>query len=96
MKQKATPLLDEHLLAVDKMKEAGTDDFFYTRLRARMEKTPPLLFPLKPAWVIATLSLLLLLNGFVLNRTIRKQQAGTGYNVESFAKAYDQTVSSNY
>ena len=32
-----TFLVDEHLEAMRNMKEAGTDDFFYTRLKAKME-----------------------------------------------------------
>ena len=38
MENKSTPLVDEHLQSMQGMKELGADDFFYTRLKARMER----------------------------------------------------------
>ena len=55
-----TPLVDEHLKSLQGMKEAETNDFFYTRLKAKMmsrqgnEK-------ISLRWVYATVTVLLLI-----------------------------------
>ena len=74
MKKNSTPLVDEHLQSLKGMQEAGTDEFFYTRLKARMEKNKleqGWSFPLKPAWVIGSLVLLLAVNGFMLSQRFK-------------------------
>ena len=71
MKTKFTPLVDEHLQSLQGMQEVSTDDFFYTRLKSRMEKNLPQQgwgFPLKPVWVIGTLVLLLMTNAVMLTQ----------------------------
>jgi len=100
MEKRSTPLLDEHLQALQGMSEAGTDDYFYTRLKARMEREEPQQgwsFPLKPVWVIGTLALLLAVNGFMLTQQSRSQKANTSSStLQGFAESYDQTISSSY
>jgi hypothetical protein len=102
MKKKVIPasqLLDEYLKSVDGMQEAETDPFFYTRLHARMQKQPAWLFPLRPAWIITGLALLLLLNGFMtINKfTAAGQSAVVGVSpLQDFATAYDLTIQSTY
>lgn len=94
--------MDEHLLSLAGMQEATTDDFFYTRLKARMEKTSPQrewALPLKPIWVIGGLTLLLTINGFILSQqsTGKKNTvAGNTSSLQSFAESYDQTITSSY
>jgi hypothetical protein len=101
MKKDHTPLVDEHLQSLQGMQEAGTDDFFYTRLKARLEKDRSQQgwsFPLKPAWVVGSLVLLLAVNGLCyhknLNRLKHKRQHQLPCKV--FAESYDQTVVSSY
>ena len=100
--EKQTPLVDEHLQAMQQMQEAATDDFFYTRLKARMQNEKAVegwSFPLKPMWVVGTLALLLAVNGFMLSQQFKtKQQAATNSSstLQGFAESYDQTISSNY
>ncbi len=82
--EKRTPLVDEHLLAMQSMEEIGTDDFFYTRLKARMlahreggqreHSQQGWSFPLKPVWIVSTLVLLLVVNGFYAIATIQIQR----------------------
>lgn len=105
MKNKSTPLVDEHLQALQSLQETGTDDFFYTRLRARMEnkesaKESPgqWSFPLKPVWVIGVMTGLLLINGYMLLSEYKTKHSKTaaGNSVEQFARAYDQTITSTY
>jgi hypothetical protein len=99
MKKKSTPLVDEHLESLAGLKEAVTDDFFYSRLRARMEDRASGVqrFVLKPVWTIAVLCVLLLMNGFMLfeQRKI-KQIPSASASIESFANAYDQNVTVVY
>ena len=101
MKKNFTALVDEHLQSLQGMQEAGTDDFFYTRLKARMEKDKAQQgwsFPLKPAWVVGSLVLLLAVNGFMLSQKLKagKTQKTTSSSLQSFAESYDQTIVSSY
>ena len=102
MEKKSTPLVDEHLQSILGMEEAGTDDFFYTRLKARMENNLPQQgwsFPLKPVWIVGTLTLLLAVNGFMLTQQFKTQKSTTATSsssLQNFAESYDQTISSSY
>lgn len=100
MKNTSTGLLEDHLQLLDDMQEVGTDDFFYTRLRARMEARnagEEWGFMLKPAMAIAALSLLLVLNGFLFYQfsTTEKSQSEV-YSIQRFAADYDQSINSIY
>ena len=101
MNKNNTPLVDEHLKSLEGMKEAVTDEFFYTRLRARMESGNDKFqqsksFVLKPAWTIATLLVLLVMNGYMLSKgsSAKHDQNNTTSTVMQFAQSYDQTINS--
>ena len=102
MKKFSTPLVEEHLQSLLGMQEAGTDDFFYTRLKGRMQGAQPRQgwgFPLKPVWVVSTLILLLAVNGFMLSQQIKTKKDATATSspsLKNFAESYDQTISSSY
>ena len=71
MENKNTTLLNDHLKSLQGMQEASTDEFFYTRLKTRMEKKlqqQGWVFPLKPVWVVGILVFLLIVNGFMLKQ----------------------------
>lgn len=100
MKNTSTALLEDHLQLLDNMQEIGTDDFFYTRLKARMEARnagEEWDFMLRPTMAIAALSLLLALNGFLLFQfsSIEKSQT-EGYSIQRFAADYNQSINSIY
>jgi hypothetical protein len=96
-KNKVTEILE----SLDDIKRASAPDFFYTRLRARMEKETsekrerPWI--LRPAYAVITLALLLLINAFVI---IQKQDSSEDVlpdneNSQSLAAEYslnDNTV----
>lgn len=99
MERKSTPLVNEHLQSMQGMQEVGTDDFFYTRLKARMEKEKSQQgwsFPLKPVWVVGTLALLLAVNGFMLSQQGKTKSTTSALSLQNFAESYDQTISSSY
>jgi hypothetical protein len=98
--KKPTPLVDEHLKSVQGLEEAPMDDFFYTRLKARMEKATgqPTKILLKSVWLIGTLVLLLAMNGLMLTKQLEAKKTNTTApnSLQSFAASYDQTVSTAY
>ena len=101
MKKLDTPLVEEHLQSLQGIKEIGTDDFFYTRLKARMERTleeEGWNFPLKPVWVIGSMALLLAVNVFMLSQQFKSKNSSSANSatVQGFAEQYDQTISSLY
>ena len=99
MERKSTPLVDEHLQSMLGIKEVGTDDFFYTRLKARMEKENSRQgwnFPLKPVWIVGTLALLLAVNGFMLSQQFKTKSTSSAASLQRFAESYDQSFSSSY
>jgi hypothetical protein len=102
MKKFSTPLVDEHLQSFQGIQETGTDDFFYTRLKARMEKDKPQQgwsFPLKPVWIVGTLALLLAVNSLMLSQQFKTKQnksTASASSLQNFAESYDQAISSSY
>lgn len=100
MNKHSTDLLEDHLQLLNNMQEVGTDHFFYTRLRSRMEALKSgeeWCFMVRPAMAIAALTLLLVLNGFLFFQysTTEKDQA-EGYSIQHFAADYNQSINSIY
>lgn len=78
------------------MKEVDSPDYFYTRLKARMEleSTSKLLgYPVNPVLVICTLTLFLLINSVLLEKEQNIPSTDANEPIEAFAAAYDQTIS---
>lgn len=90
---------------------AVAPDFFYTRLRAKMERPveeKKTFFILRPAFITATLTVLLIVNVISLlqtdklpHSTLRAKQeqpvvSGKPATIESFAAAYDMNSGSVY
>jgi len=101
MQKKSTPLVDEHLQSLHGMQEAGTDEFFYTRLKARMERSEGAgnwSLPLKPVWVLGTLSILFAINIFMVSQQFKTKTTTPSENtaLQSFAESYDQVIASSY
>ena len=87
------------------MQPAVAPDFFYTRLRAKMERPvaeKKTFFILRPAFITATLAVLLIANVISLLQTdkLPKQEPssvvqGKPATIESFATAYDINTGSS-
>ncbi len=96
---------DRILKSLDGLQKAGAPDFFYTRLSGKMQQLEPeprRSFLLRPVFVTAVLSVVLVLNVILL--TQMNDQSGSKATVqptspatiESFAKAYDMNTESLY
>lgn len=100
MKNNSNDLLEGHLQLLDNMQEVGTDEFFYTRLRARMEARKAgeeWSFLVRPTMAIAALSLLLVLNGFLFFQfSVTEKSQTEEYSIQRFAADYNQSINSIY
>ncbi len=100
MNKNSNSLLEEHLQVLDEMQAVGTDAFFYTRLRARLEARKAgeeWGFKLRSSLAIAALSLLLVLNGFLLFQYAKNdKKQDSAYSIQRFAADYNQSVQSIY
>jgi hypothetical protein len=100
MNKNSNSLLEKHLQVLDEMQEVGTDHFFYTRLRARMDARNvdgAWGFRLRPSLAISALTILLVLNGFLLfQSTVNKDKQESAYSIQRFAADYNQSIESIY
>lgn len=89
-------LLDNHLKLLDEMTPPITDDFFYTRLKARMsrdEDSEIILFNLRPAKLIGVLVVLLLINFSIVVKQMNYNSSNT---INDFAGNYGLIIDSPY
>lgn len=97
MKKRQTNIVDEYLSSLNDIKEGDTKDFFYARLAQRMKNDihkKEWVFPLQPAYMIAILTVLLIVNTFMITqKTIISDKKQTA-SIESFANGYDFHISS--
>jgi len=98
MKRKSSLPLDEHLPILNEMVEVGTDDFFYTRLKGRMQQKHEFVVPFftKPAFAISSLLVMLLVNIIVLNKQQSTDTPKNQSQIELFGKEYDLFISTPY
>lgn len=92
-------LVEEYLQGIDTSRQPEAGDFFYTRLKARMEKEKiqkGFTFPFKPAWVIGGLIVLLAVNIFLLGKQTTGKNADAQSEKESFGKTYGLIISTSY
>ncbi len=94
------------LTSIDGLDKAAAPDFFYTRLTGRMQreleqKNRPF-FLLRPAFITAALSIVLVLNIIFLTQMNKQPgkdtttQSGKPATIETFATAYDLNTNSLY
>ena len=92
--------LEKQLQVLTELKEVGTDDFFYTRLKARMEKDSESTFwafRLKPVWVMAVLLIMLIFNGWMLFTNLQSSETTSNTNaLASLALQYESNLVVNY
>lgn len=100
MQKNDQQLLEDHLKILGKLKEVEADDFFYTRLKANMERTSEKngwVFFLKPSVMIGSLCLVLLVNGIFLQQKLKTTNNNTNTTtIQAFASSYDQYTIPSY
>lgn len=103
--EKNTARTERIMSSLDGLVKAGAPDFFYTRLTGRMQREPEKEpgFILRPVFITATLSVLLLVNiiSFVKIGDAPRQPGTEIKNdkpatIESFASAYNMNTESVY
>lgn len=86
---------EQDLNVVSNLKEVSAPDFFYTRLKARMEKEAKLEQfegPLKPIAVICILTLFLFINSLIMEKGSTVVHSSSNQDIEAFAASYDQII----
>ena len=86
---------EQDLNIVSNLKEVDAPDFFYTRLKARMEKEAKLEQfegPLKPIAVICILTLFLFINSLIMEKESTVVHSSSNQDIEAFAASYDQII----
>ena len=81
---------------ISNLKEVGAPNFFYTRLKARMDKenlSNELAGPFQPIIVICALTLLLFINSLLLKSDSNIVNTNSSQEMEAFAAYYNQTIS---
>ena len=103
MKKQANGKTDEILNSLGGVKKTQAPDFFYTRLKAKMEASPPArqnIRILRPAYVIAFLAVLIVFNLVSLIRQNNTEENPTinteSENSQTIASAYDLDDNSSY
>ena len=93
-------LLEDHLKILGKLKEVEADDFFYTRLKANMERNlenSGWVFFLRPSVIIGSLCLLLLINGIFLQQKLKTTNNNSNTTtIQAFASSYNQNSIPSY
>jgi len=95
MKNMSNEQFEQEMNIISNLKEVGAPDFFYTRLKARMDKenlSNELAGPFQPIIVICALTLLLFINSLLLKSDSNIVNTNSSQEMEAFAASYDQTI----
>jgi len=96
MKNLSNEQFDKEMNVISNLKEVGAPNFFYTRLKARLDKeklSNELANPLKPILVICALTFLLFINSLLLKNDSNIINNNSSQDLEAFAASYDQIIS---
>jgi hypothetical protein len=96
MKNMSNEQFEQEMIVISNLKEVVAPNFFYTRLKARMDKenlSNELASPLKPILVICALTLFLFINSLLLKSDSNLVNTNSSQEMEAFAASYDQTIS---
>jgi len=96
MKNMSNEQFEQEMNIISNLKEVRAPNFFYTRLKARMDKenlSNELAGPFQPIIVICALTLLLFINSLLLKSDSNIVNTNSSQEMEAFAASYDQTIS---
>jgi hypothetical protein len=95
MKHNIEIQIEQDLELFSSMKKMDAPNYFYTRLKARMENEASTMgdpFTLKPVIIICALTLFLFINSWLLQNDTNLMNTNANQNIEALATAYDQTI----
>jgi hypothetical protein len=95
MKNMSNEQFEQEMNIISNLKEVRAPNFFYTRLKARMDKenlSNELASPFQPIIVICALTLLLFINSLLLKSDSNIVNTNSSQEMEAFAASYDQTI----
>lgn len=107
MKKLYSEEIDQIIQSIDRIEQAAPSSFFYNKLMHKiqqkgMQKQPSFIFQFKPLFAIASLSLLVFINAFMLikqsnqsPKTIANKVATTN-TVYDFSEDYQLNTTTNY
>jgi len=81
---------------ISNLNEVPAPNFFYTRLKGRMENETSVIpnsFSLNPIIIICALTLFLFINSWLLKTDSNLKNTNLNQNIEALAVAYDQAIS---
>ncbi len=96
MKNLTDDQLEQDLNLFSNMKEIGVSDFFYTRLKIKMEnetRSNYFTAPVSALFVICTLTLFLFINSLLFQNNENIVNIKSSNDIEALATSYDQTIS---
>lgn len=96
MKNMSNEQFEHEMNIISNLKEVSAPNFFYTRLKARIEKenlSNEIAYPLNPILVICALTLFLFMNSLLLKNDSNIVNTNSSQEMEAFAASYDQTIS---
>ena len=96
MKNISNEQFEHEMNIISNLKEVGAPNFFYTRLKARMEKenlSNELASTFQPIIVICALTLFLFINSLLLKSDPNIINNNSSQDLEAFAASYDQIIS---
>lgn len=104
LKKRIETQISETLDSFDRMERATAPDFFYTRLQARMDNGPVSAgiwgFVTRPAFSIASVSILLIMNIAAITHHIKENTTVVSFDktsgIQSFAEEFNLSASSVY
>lgn len=95
MKNMIDNQLEHDLKIISNLKEVSAPDFFYTRLKAKMEKeAKPDEFAgsINRIFVICILTLFLFINSLIMEKESTVIHSSSNQDIEAFAASYDQII----
>jgi hypothetical protein len=96
MKKLTNGQFEHDLNIISNLNEVPAPNFFYTRLKNRMEKETIELansYSLNPVIIICVLTMFLFINSWLLQTDSNMKHTSLNQNIEALAVAYDQTIS---
>lgn len=87
--------IEKELSIIDNLKVVKPPEFFFTRLKARIERENQpnnWTLPFHPIWAIGILIVFLIINSLIITEDSNSSKPDTEKNIQALATAYDQNI----